>query len=164
MQQHRRRFHSDRTCSPYCRLRVMDLRAFTIWALVAEGFSNVSRPIPSSSFRRYGTSSTLKACAVQQKKHEALSGNKQLKPAVEKNNSRHFTWATRSVCSFWNMRFRASQARPAMSVRILIPVIRGPMVSREAMERTHSYTTTQQLHQDIIWQGEADWLCCANPQ
>lgn len=50
------------TCSPNCKLRVMDLRAFTIWALIAEGFSCVSRPTPSRSFRRYGTRSTFRAC------------------------------------------------------------------------------------------------------
>lgn len=55
---------SVHTCSPNCRLRVMDFRAFTIWAFVAEGLSSVSRPIPSRSFRRYGTSSTLRACSV----------------------------------------------------------------------------------------------------
>ena len=36
------------------------------------------------------------------------------------------------------MRLRASHARPAKSARTYIPAIRGPIVSREAMERTHS--------------------------
>lgn len=51
----------DYTCSPNCRLRVMDFNALTIWALVAEGLSRVSNPIPSNSFKRYGTSSTRRA-------------------------------------------------------------------------------------------------------
>lgn len=50
------------------------------------------------------------------------------------------TWATSSVCSFWNILLRASQANPAMSARAFIPDMSGPMVSRAAMERTHSYT------------------------
>ncbi|KAF3836307.1 hypothetical protein F7725_028865 [Dissostichus mawsoni] len=43
-----------------------------------------------------------------------------------------FTWATSSVCSFWNMRLRASQANPAMSARAFIPAMRGPMRMYEA--------------------------------
>jgi len=66
----------------------------------------------------------------------------------ERERDYHCVWhcvctcATRSVCSFWNMRLRASQASPAMSARDLIPAIRGPMVSSAAIDRTHSYTHT----------------------
>lgn len=49
------------TCSPCCRLRVIALSALTIWALVAAGLSRFSRPMPSSSFKRYGTKSAFRA-------------------------------------------------------------------------------------------------------
>lgn len=129
---------SFHTCSPNCRLRVMDFRAFTIWAFVAEGLSSVSRPIPSRSFRRYGTSSTLRAFSSFTKYLLILVHLDMVRKHDIKKQQ--FTWATSSVCSFWNMRLRASQASPAMSGRHFIPDMRGPMVSREAMERTHSYT------------------------
>lgn len=49
------------TCSPCCRLRVIALRALTIWAFVAAGLSRFSRPMPSSNFKRYGTKSAFRA-------------------------------------------------------------------------------------------------------
>lgn len=48
------------------------------------------------------------------------------------------TCATRSDCSRWNMRLRASHASPAISALTFIPHINGPMVSKAAMERTHN--------------------------
>lgn len=141
------------TCSPNWRLRLMDLRAFTIWAFIAEGLSSVSRPTPSRSFRRYGTSSTLRACTTQlQIINKYLEQSYILQWMLSPQEMginwfktcSKFTWATSSVCSFWNIRLRASQAKPAMSGRHFIPVMRGPMVSREAMERTHSYVKKKQ--------------------
>lgn len=41
-----------------------------------------------------------------------------------------------------NMRFSASQASPAISVRTFIPVISGAMASSAEMERTQSYKNT----------------------